>query len=312
MTFNVIKTYNREKMTQPESTEPMPIRAETHDLVHEAMHDTVQSGLEIGPPPEDDWRADLAGRPISDLATDLQVSNFTHQVSRRMGELVASAEQTVRQNEALEAENKALNAKHDDLEREATTDPLTGALNKKACRNLIESLIARDKPFGIYFIDLNKFKSVNDQRGHGVGDELLRQLVRGYLGSLRPNETLTRVGGDEFVIVVEEAITESQDRRGPSEDAGITERRAGVDRRKLLDKEKEAAGLLERMYQATALAAELVDSQLAETGQGSVSALGFGASIGYASYQPGDTFDTLYHRADADMYEIKRGFGVER
>ena len=59
-----------------------------------------------------------------------------------------------------------------------------------------------DAAVGLLFIDLDGFKGVNDTRGHLVGDELLVLVARRLLDVVRPQETVARIGGDEFVILV--------------------------------------------------------------------------------------------------------------
>ena len=89
----------------------------------------------------------------------------------------------------------------------AIRDPLTGLLNR---RSLIEqlnhaiTLSARgDKQFALLFLDLDKFKIVNDTLGHEAGDELLREVSRRLGAAIRESDTAARLGGDEFVILLE-------------------------------------------------------------------------------------------------------------
>ncbi len=66
----------------------------------------------------------------------------------------------------------------------------------------------RDKgKFGLLYIDLNKFKLVNDSMGHQIGDELLEQVARILQQTVRKSDSVARMGGDEFAIVLNQIIS---------------------------------------------------------------------------------------------------------
>ncbi|MBL8843110.1 MAG: diguanylate cyclase [Planctomycetes bacterium] len=93
-----------------------------------------------------------------------------------------------------------------ELERRATIDPLTNVLTRRALFERLGLEIRRAKRYGsplsLAVLDLDRFKEVNDQHGHGTGDELLRRLGTLLRKSLRETDLAGRIGGDEFVVVM--------------------------------------------------------------------------------------------------------------
>jgi diguanylate cyclase (GGDEF)-like protein len=93
-------------------------------------------------------------------------------------------------------------------ESEARTDALTGVPNRRGLYEAIEREIARagrqGRPLCLAVIDLDNFKLFNDRFGHSEGDMLLVEAVRAWGGALRGGDTLARLGGEEFVVVLPE------------------------------------------------------------------------------------------------------------
>ncbi len=86
----------------------------------------------------------------------------------------------------------------------AHTDPLTGLPNRRSLDQSISAAIqgaGPDKLMAIYMLDLDGFKQVNDQHGHDVGDELLIAVAKRLQSCLRATDLITRLGGDEFLVV---------------------------------------------------------------------------------------------------------------
>jgi diguanylate cyclase (GGDEF)-like protein len=97
------------------------------------------------------------------------------------------------------------------MQEMSATDPLTGGYNRRYIENLLNLEMARAGRFGhslsLLMFDLDNFKPVNDSLGHSAGDEVLRQVWRSAAVALREVDTLSRFGGDEFLIVLPETGT---------------------------------------------------------------------------------------------------------
>lgn len=95
---------------------------------------------------------------------------------------------------------------YEHLERMAFTDPLTQLPNRTLFHDRLQQTIAaarRDnKPFSLFIMDLDRFKDINDTLGHPVGDALLQQVAQRLRTKLRESDTVARMGGDEFAILL--------------------------------------------------------------------------------------------------------------
>ena len=94
-----------------------------------------------------------------------------------------------------------------ELKNLAHFDPLTGLANRSLFADRLDTALRRAQRnqyhCALLFIDLDKFKPVNDQYGHGVGDMLLLQVAQRLKNVVRESDTISRVGGDEFVAIIE-------------------------------------------------------------------------------------------------------------
>ena len=101
---------------------------------------------------------------------------------------------------------------HARLLHEARHDSLTGLPNRSVAEDRLEQALARArrsrKPFALFCIDLDGFKTINDERGHDAGDEILRVVGQRLRNSLRHADTLARMGGDEFLVLIEDCANE--------------------------------------------------------------------------------------------------------
>jgi diguanylate cyclase (GGDEF)-like protein len=93
------------------------------------------------------------------------------------------------------------------LESQARQDALTGLPNRRGLMERLEGTLDRsarqDGATAVMFVDLDRFKQVNDSLGHDAGDALLRECAQRLLASVRKTDIVARLGGDEFVIVLE-------------------------------------------------------------------------------------------------------------
>jgi diguanylate cyclase (GGDEF)-like protein/PAS domain S-box-containing protein len=117
------------------------------------------------------------------------------------------------------------------LAYQATHDPLTGLVNRAEFARVAQAAIddahttdetdgRPDQPVTVLFVDLDRFKLINDSLGHAVGDALLVKVGERLSGELRRGDVLARQGGDEFVVLLRDA--------GPAEAQTVAERMCGV------------------------------------------------------------------------------------
>ncbi|MCV2863564.1 GGDEF domain-containing protein [Albidovulum sediminicola] len=105
----------------------------------------------------------------------------------------------------LRSLNHRLQSARRRAEAQALTDPLTGLANRRAFDAALERAVAgseRGVPFSLLHLDLDRFKQVNDTLGHAAGDHVLAEVARVLRGQVRQNDTVARIGGDEFMAIL--------------------------------------------------------------------------------------------------------------
>lgn len=125
----------------------------------------------------------------------------TAQLEEAVAMRTAELQADIARREQVEAELRRSDAR---LQYLAFHDAMTGLPNRALLLDRLEHLVAHSgpQPLTVMFLDLDRFKAVNDSFGHGVGDELLREVTRRLTRCLRTSDTVARLGGDEFVVVL--------------------------------------------------------------------------------------------------------------
>lgn len=99
-----------------------------------------------------------------------------------------------------------------ELRRLATIDPLTGAFNRRhfltSAAQELERAQRHGRPLAVLMLDLDYFKAINDGYGHGVGDDAIQGFIQVCLSTLRENDVIGRLGGEEFAILLPETSLE--------------------------------------------------------------------------------------------------------
>ena len=130
---------------------------------------------------------------------------------------------------ALALDNAEIRAR---LEHQARTDSLTGLLNHSVFyEQLLHALQESSRlhsPVAVLMLDIDDFKHVNDVHGHAVGDELLGFLAEVLRATVRPDDTICRLGGEEFAVVMVGCSEENALERRRADQAPA--RRVGVSR----------------------------------------------------------------------------------
>lgn len=126
----------------------------------------------------------------------------------RSAELCARIRVQLRNRRTLETLQR-LRSERDLLRQDAQVDPLTGVMNRRSLESAVHERCASGNRFGVLFMDIDCFKSVNDRYGHQVGDRVLTAIAAALRATLRPEDAVGRYGGEEFVALIADAGPES-------------------------------------------------------------------------------------------------------
>lgn len=176
--------------TLEETAKSLKARGETSEKKFEGVADSLQSATRCQT--VDELRARLQQEvcKISALVTEMKRENqqLLTGLDKEMGEY---------------------RKKLDEAERKASTDTLTGIENRRGLESRVRRYTDSGVPFTVMILDLNRFKSVNDNHGHLAGDKLLIEFSRKLVASLGPGDHAARWGGDEFVVLMESSLREA-------------------------------------------------------------------------------------------------------
>lgn len=212
-----------------------------------------------------------AQKDIMDIDSNNDLSHLQNRLVNNISRVVESNR---RMENDLVVSRYKLEAQAQELDRtriEARTDSLCSVGNRKAFDESIKFMISRlqsnDSPFGLLLTDVDYFKRINDSFGHDAGDEVLVNIGRALKECVRPEDSVFRIGGDEFAILLEGVTNESSKSVG-------TRIRSTIER---------------------------FDFSVDKQGSSTVVTLSMGLAV--ASRQ--DTCETIYKRADQALYDSK-------
>ena len=97
------------------------------------------------------------------------------------------------------------------LRHKAEHDPLTGVINRGGFDQMSQLLKVQKSPMALLLIDVDKFKQVNDNYGHEMGDQVLKKVAGLLRDSFRSNDHVARLGGDEFAVIMVDGTPEQED-----------------------------------------------------------------------------------------------------
>ncbi|MEO0402267.1 MAG: GGDEF domain-containing protein [Pseudomonadota bacterium] len=209
------------------------------------------------------------GISVVDAVTDYALTSADFAATDLTVEMLYLVEAKSAAMDASRKLNQRLQGAMIAAEEQAFTDTLTGLKNRRAMDHVLARHIQWDTRFGLMQIDLDWFKAVNDTLGHAAGDHVLQTVARVMVEETRESDTVARVGGDEFVIILPHA-------KG-------TEALEGIGRR-----------IIERLSRPIPF-------------QGEVCRIS--ASIGTAIFEPesGQTMAQILDDADVALYASKHG-----
>ncbi|MCG2585819.1 GGDEF domain-containing protein [Massilia sp. TS11] len=176
--------------------------------VLEGGRKTVYSASAPGVPAKRLGRSGWFALPLSTPAANLGEMRLQFAPGTPIGAREKALLQFAASQAAAAIERQLL---HDDLEYAARYDELTGLPNRRLFQDRLRLAFARSRRgqsgIALLFVDIDDFKHINDHHGHAVGDQLLKAVARRISACIREADTVARMGGDEFVALLENVRT---------------------------------------------------------------------------------------------------------
>lgn len=208
---------------------------------------------------------------LQGIASLEDLTQIRASIEKSAAELKTSVERMAAEGKAaiehLRAEVAVYQAKLEEAEETSSHDALTGVRSRLFAEGQIARRIDAGAKHCVAILDIDGFKRVNDEHGHLVGDELLKQFAAELQSACRSTDVIARWGGDEFLVLL---------------DCGMETASAQTDR-----------------------LTQWVCGKYRVQGGSGAKELKIHASIGLAEYIPGETMKTVLDRADAAMYQNK-------
>jgi diguanylate cyclase len=244
------------------------VRAGLHTILSDLCSSLNQAGNDA-----DAYEGTLGGF-VTSVATKNDLDDIRQLLKSLVCETHTMKQATHKMQSHFETKSKEIEELQEQLEMErkrAITDPLTGLFNRFALMDHLNAAIVempQDKPPSLLMIDVDHFKSINDNHGHLIGDRVIRFVAQTVQKNIKGRDIAARYGGEEFTVLL------------PS--TGTT-----------------GAGAVADAIRVAVAGAQLVRADNKKPlGQITVSA-------GVATYQPGEDMMDLINRADQALYQAK-------
>jgi diguanylate cyclase (GGDEF)-like protein len=209
---------------------------------------------------------------LSDVAAlQKSLGQHTEDLKGQVAQMVKDSKGIIAQ---LHAQIAKYESKLEEMEQVASQDPLTGLSNRRKVERHIETRMRSAQVFSVLSLDLNGFKKLNDTYGHLAGDDLLKQFATELRILFRANDVVGRVGGDEFIVLVDGDLS-------------------------------VASARLERIRR-------WANGSYAVRGNPDAPKVKVTAAVGAAQWNPGESMRDVLGRADAAMYADKPSSTVAR